>query len=78
VFQFQIYTCMHDLKRNYVTTKYAENYAEKPIRLSCNPYFFCQLTVFFSYNKLANNTFSYDFSDMRIQGQANSIILWAY
>jgi len=33
------------------------------ILLFDQPYFFCQPTVFFSYDKLANSSFNHDFSD---------------
>ena len=37
----------------------------RPARLAYKPYFFSQLTVFFSHNKSANNTFSHGLSAKR-------------
>ena len=36
-----------------------------PVRLSYEPYYFSERTMFFTYNKSANNTFSHDFSAKR-------------
>jgi hypothetical protein len=39
------------------------------------PYFFCQLTVFFSHNKSVNSNFSLDFSYQRIGQGIDDMIL---
>jgi hypothetical protein len=46
----------HGAGKNYDTLE------KTPGRLSYKPYFFSQRTVFFSHNKSATDTFSYDFS----------------
>ena len=47
------------------------------MRLSYQPYFFYQSTIFFSYNKSANNISSYDFSDQVTQ-HACSTLCWSW